>query len=643
MSLSRQLLSGILAVLFLVFATSVWIGVTSTRDYVEHQLESHAQDTATSLGLSISPYLADPAQLPQIDAMLNAIFDHGYYHYIVLTSSDGQVLLEKRNPHIPDDVPGWFISTFPLRPPEVTSEVNSGWHIAATLVIQSHPGLGYQQLWQNAKQSFWQSFGIFLFATILALLLTRQITRPLNAAVEQVKAIGRGNFTSLSVHTSTLELQVFVNAINQMSAVLSKLFAELTQQAQTYRDAAFKDKLTGIGNRRAFDLDFEQRLNSRNRPQGGYLLLLRLSSLARLNREFGGDVADNYITDTCKAISEHLSAQSLSAALYRMRGADFAVLLDQFEPEHLETYCDELMSGLTQHSGQGLEDGIAHMGIARYEAGEQAQKVIEMADSALTQALHREHGWQLAENMNINQSAAMWRAQIQQILTHQEVKIFRQPVKAKQGTLLYQECLARFALDDDDGFLPMDELIPVTERFRHSSDIDRLVVSHVFSQLKTSTDTLAVNIAGASVNDDRFCAWLEHHCHGNKSLCPLLVFEISEACMIQSPKNLIYMSKSLHECGAKVTIEHFGSSVSSFAYLTQLRPDFIKLDGRFTRDIHKQTDSQFYVQSLVNIAHGLGIQVIAEQVETAAQANQLHALFVDYLQGYFIDRPALWK
>ena len=143
MSLTKQFSLGFLFVLLLVFVGTIYINVNSTRDYIESQLSSHSQDTATSLGLSISPYVADENSLPIVETMVNAIFDSGYYQSITLLSTDGNVVLSKQNPPTPEGVPNWFRDMFPLNPPTSETEINSGWNMAGTLEVTSHPGKGY--------------------------------------------------------------------------------------------------------------------------------------------------------------------------------------------------------------------------------------------------------------------------------------------------------------------------------------------------------------------------------------------------------------------------------------------------------------------------------------------------------------------
>ena len=199
MPLSRQLGLSLLAVLILVFIGTLWINANNTRDFVDQQLASHAQDTATSLGLSIAPYMANEEDLPVVDTMMNAIFDRGFYQSMVLKDAKQNVLLEKHNPNSVEGVPLWFLNLLPLTPPESTTDVNDGWTIAGTLTVKSHPGFGYQQLWLNATQAFWMILAVFIVALILLYALVRMITTPLLAVVKQADAISKQQFEQIGV------------------------------------------------------------------------------------------------------------------------------------------------------------------------------------------------------------------------------------------------------------------------------------------------------------------------------------------------------------------------------------------------------------------------------------------------------------
>ncbi|MCG8426109.1 MAG: hypothetical protein MI754_01980, partial [Chromatiales bacterium] len=117
MTLSRQLLILIIVLLTLVFAGTFYISMQNSRNYLEEQLESHAQDAATSLGLSISPYLGEQQDIATITSMTDAIFDRGFYRTIRVQDMVGKPLVDRIQPVQLEGVPMWFIERFPLETP----------------------------------------------------------------------------------------------------------------------------------------------------------------------------------------------------------------------------------------------------------------------------------------------------------------------------------------------------------------------------------------------------------------------------------------------------------------------------------------------------------------------------------------------
>ena len=166
MTLYRQL--GIFTlVLFFMLFTGTWLAnLESTRSFLIDQLESHAQDTATSLGLSISQHNIDNDK-PAIESMINAVFDRGYYRIIRYTDAQQNVLFDRVLDVSIENVPQWFISLIPLKTPEATANVMAGWHQAGSVFVKSHPGYAYKTLWENVvRMTLW-----FLICAIIVLVV----------------------------------------------------------------------------------------------------------------------------------------------------------------------------------------------------------------------------------------------------------------------------------------------------------------------------------------------------------------------------------------------------------------------------------------------------------------------------------------
>ena len=198
MKLSTQLSSSLLIFLLAVFVGSFLINVKMTKEYVSEQLATHAQDTATSLGLSISPYMGQDSGMFVAETMVNAIFDRGYYKEIVLKNSDGDTVLTKQNPNKIDTVPEWFTQLVKVTPPVEKTEINDGWVMAGELYVQSHPGLANEKLWETITQSAIMFFGAFIIAYIFLLFIIRTITKPLSIVVEKINDIQNQKFSQIN-------------------------------------------------------------------------------------------------------------------------------------------------------------------------------------------------------------------------------------------------------------------------------------------------------------------------------------------------------------------------------------------------------------------------------------------------------------
>ena len=145
MSLSKQLLILITLIFLIVFSVSFYHSMNNIRNYLEVESEVHVQDTATSLGLSLSPHMANE-QDPILQTMMNAIFDMGYYKEMRLENVDGEALVTLKNPVQMEGVPDWLIKLLPLKTATAVSEISSGWNISGTLYVSSNPAYGYQAL-----------------------------------------------------------------------------------------------------------------------------------------------------------------------------------------------------------------------------------------------------------------------------------------------------------------------------------------------------------------------------------------------------------------------------------------------------------------------------------------------------------------
>ncbi|GFD84047.1 GGDEF domain-containing protein [Alteromonas sp. KUL150] len=644
MRLSTQLSTSLLVFLILVFAGSFVINVKLTREYVNEQLATHAQDTATSLGLSITPYLSEDNGIAVAETMVNAIFDRGFYQYITITDMEGNLLIEKRNPTTVDTVPSWFTDIVEITPPVEKTELNDGWTMAGELAVQSHPRLANETLWESVKQSAFMFFAAFVFAYIALLFIITAITKPLRIVVNKIEDIQNQKFSHINYKPFTKELSFITQAVNRLSSSVEAMFKELTQKAEQYRIQAYEDSLTGTQNRSAFSRHMTALLSKTATSDEGYVILIRLAQLNAINITLGAQEGDNYVISVANELKSFTSSIQETAFLFRVSGADFVLVTEAMTKQDCEARLQELSTSLSHCNP--IKDGskAVWIGAAQFNDEQSFSEIMENADSALMAATKQANGWQFASELSHIHSNTAWKERLNQILEQQYADIVIQPVmNIEKNAPSYYEAFARFKEKSSGNAIPMSQLIPASERLNLIPEVDKLVVTLVLNKLAQNKRNVAINIANASLANAAFRQWLLTLLNQNTALCTQLVFELEDSALIHHKDDAISFCKSLVNLGCKITIEHFGDNLASLAGLRAIQPHFVKISGKLTKDIHADKDSQLFVTSLLSIARGLNINVIAELVENEAESVALSRLDVAYQQGFYFAKPALWQ
>ena len=273
MTLFRQLLIFTLVLFFFLFAGTWFARLNSTRTFLLDQLESHAQDTATSLGLSISPYMVKK-DLPAVETMINAVFDRGYYRVIRLADVEDKVLVDRTQEVVMEGVPRWFVSFVPLETPSAMSIVLAGWSQAGTVLVESHPGYAYKTLWDTVvTTSLW-----FLVMIIVVLVGggfgLRVLLKPLKRVEHQAEILCKKQYEIQTNLPRTRELRRVVEAMNKMTYKVKDMFDEQARVAERLRKNAYHDSLTGLGNRRYLEGQVATRRESGESSVNGAFMLV---------------------------------------------------------------------------------------------------------------------------------------------------------------------------------------------------------------------------------------------------------------------------------------------------------------------------------------------------------------------------------
>ena len=370
MKLSNQLSISLLIFLLAVFIGSFLINVKLTREYVNEQLATHAQDTATSLGLSISPYVSEDGGLPIAETMINAIFDSGYYQTILLTDLDGKPVIVRENPNKIDTVPTWFTNVVEVTPPTKETNLTDGWNMSGYLAVKSHPGLANEKLWESITQSAIMFSAAFVVAYIVLFFIIRAITKPLSIVISKITDIQQLEFSQIEYKPFTKELSFIVAAVNKLSHSVESMFKELSQKAEQFKAIAFEDYVTGLLNRNAFKRHLNALLSSSATGENGYLIVIRLAQLAHINNMKGASEGDEYLKRAANVLRKLVTRYDDKANCFRVSGADFAICMEGIPQAECAQRVEELTQQLT--AVDMLKDGskVVWVGGTEFSNGE---------------------------------------------------------------------------------------------------------------------------------------------------------------------------------------------------------------------------------------------------------------------------------
>lgn len=646
MTLARQLTILIAVLVSLLFLGTFAISVMNTRDYLESQLGSHAQDAATSLGLSATAHVEGDDQA-MVTAMVNAMFHRGDYLSIRFEDLRGQAWIERVAELRVDGVPGWFMRAFVLHPPQRSATMMSGWRQVGRVVVTSHPGLAYVQLWQTAVQTL----NLFLVGALLALLGgmvgLRVLLRPLRDVEMQAAAICDREFPVVERRPFALEFRRVVEAMNRLSVRVARMLSDSERTAAQLRQQVFQDPVTGLANRRQFMDVLEHRVADRQLFEMGGLLLLQLKDFKAFNQTQGYPAGDRLLADSAQALHAVFGG-SPGVTVAHLSGADFAVLLDGVSEDQLRDLAARAVGGIAALYGRQVlpSTDVAHVGGVVYQ-GQSASDLLSGADMALREAqrqganawvVHPSHG-----DAPPTRSASEWHTLIERAIREHSFALLRQVVVAcRDGELLHHEVFLRIRDPErPDANIPAAVFMPMAESVGLGPMVDKAVTEAVIIALEAGAypGRVAINLSSATLAGGGELAWFVGKLRQHPVAARRMIFELPDYGATAHADRLADWITQLSPLGVEFSLDHFGKGFASFAYLRSIKVHYLKVDGSFVRHLDQQEANRFFLRTISDIAHGLDMQVIAESVETEADWRALKSIGIDGGRGFWLGRP----
>ncbi|MBI3778404.1 MAG: EAL domain-containing protein [Gammaproteobacteria bacterium] len=431
------------------------------------------------------------------------------------------------------------------------------------------------------------------------------------------------------------------------------VFRDVTEQRSMQNQLSWQashDSLTGLANRREFEVLLERLLAStKEQDKRHALLYLDLDQFKVINDTCGHVAGDELLRQVAGLMRPLIRD---SDTLARLGGDEFGILLEGCSLPQADQIAHKLLQSLEEFRF-AWQDKTFRVGVSIGLVGVHARSgtisaVMSTADSACYMAkekgrnrvwIHHDNDREAAHR----QGEMEWVSRIMRAFDENRFVLYFQrviPLTASAGSHPYREVLVRMR-DEKGELVPPMAFIPAAERYGVMSMVDRWVVKSAFEWLADhpAEESLAVNLSSQSLGDDGFLDFVMEQFHMAGLSPRRICFEITETAAIANWNRATQFIAALRALGCCFALDDFGSGMSSFGYLKNLPVDFIKIDGAFVRDMIEDEIDFAMVEAVNRIGHVMGIRTTAEYVENDRILARLREIGVDYAQGFGIHMP----
>jgi EAL domain-containing protein (putative c-di-GMP-specific phosphodiesterase class I)/GGDEF domain-containing protein len=643
MTIGRQLALAISA-LFLVALVGVEaILLRSAQGSLQQQLESLAQDAATSLGLSLGVLLrdGDPALA---ETVINPAFDRGHYERIEYLAVTGEHIVNRHLPAGEGDYPAWFVRAFTLHAPTAESLVSAGWNQAGRVRVTVRPRFAYEQLWSTARDTGVLLLIIYVAALLVLRLVLRGVLHPLAAVEKAAQAISARRFVTLRLRPKTRELARVVEAMNSLSLKVSEALEAETRRAERLQAAAYHDPITGLPNALGFTARFESMFEGEDEPFAGVLALVDLADLGVIDRTLGPERCDALLRDLSRAMDEAASAAGGFAG--RWSGALTALALPQLRAERarevLAGLRTRVQATLVEH-GAGAHERVHCGGVEAAGGRPELQPLMRAAQDALRNAGGAIGGVVVFDADRTELAEPDDPATpVREALAGGRLRLVGQAAyRVADHRTLHVEVMARL-YDTAGREMVAARFVPIVVAQKLAEELDRAVIEKVMDEARRVEGLVSVNVSARSLEQAGFIAWLRQRLSRDTALAARLAFEVAEHGVVRNEAAAADFADAVRGTGAMFAIDHFGIHRDCLALMQRLHPAYVKLAGVQVRRAVNDAGSHFFAESLVRAARQLDIPVIAHHVEDEVIFQAIASVGFTGYQGHLGGGPQPW-
>jgi len=642
MTLGRQLLTGITAAFVVLLLGIEAIYVHTARSHLADQLDAHANETATSLALTIGSRM-QVLDSSLVSTIVNPVFDRGHFRLVEVRGSDGSLVSARQLAAQQVDLPpNWFVGLVGFEPPIGRSLISAGWKQLGRVTVEVHPEFAYKQLWTTALATLTWLSALFAVGLIAMRFYLAGILRPLRQIEQAAMAIGDRKFVSIDSIPSTRELQRVTSAINSLSAKVRDAIEMESLNAERLRREAFEDPVTGKLNRRGFENAATAATVATGEVFSGALTLFSLNGLEEINRAVGLSKADAVLKQLGNALDDPKAPGRLIVG--RWQGPVFAAFVENGNAQAVLSWASSVCDGITGslHAAGLPEAVVVRAGVAHFTGGDVSlPQLSRQAEAALVSAIAAKERAVLA-SLFVTSPELDVRSEIESAIASNRISVlFQKVMGVPEGQILQYEFFSKL-VNSQGQPIPAGVFLPVAGQHGLLPRLDLRGVELALAAIKTNRNlpqTLAVNISLQAVLDAGFLASLETVLKSHSSEARRIVFELTNAAASKSPAAVKAFSARLRAFGTRVALDNCELDRNAVAAAHDLMPAYVKLAPVYTQELGAREDSRIILQAMLRVFRPLEIPVIAQGVEDPALIPLLTEMGISGYQGFVLGKP----
>jgi diguanylate cyclase (GGDEF)-like protein len=444
-----------------------------------------------------------------------------------------------------------------------------------------------------------------------------------------------------------------VEELNRYVKKLESAGRELEESREHFRHAAFHDALTGLPNRSLFSdhLRVALRRAHQNEKYLFGVLFLDLDRFKNINDSLGHPCGDELLKLVARRLEACIRQTDMVA---RFGGDEFAILLDAIQDvSDAVRVAEKVQEAISAPFKLASHEAIttASIGVALSTSGyTEAEDIIRDADTAMYRAKDRGKArCEIFDTAMHTRAVTLLRLEsdLRRALEKDELCVYYQPiVSLASGELHGFEALVRWR-HPERGIVSPDDFVPLAEETGLILPIGLRVLWDACNQLRkwqqyslSNRDLImSVNLSGKQLMQPDLIERIEEVLHESQINPWHLKLEITETVVMENPELAAVTLAKLRSLGVRLSIDDFGTGYSSLSYLNRFPVDTLKIDRSFVTSMNAADENLQIVKTIVTLAGNLGMQVVAEGVETEEQLDQLRSLKCQYGQGFYFSRP----